>query len=275
MPAMQYGGPIPVVYELSKKLIAKGHTITVATTTANGATDFEESGEYPINYEGINVHYFQRIKFERLFSFLSYFRDSVGFFYAPSLKKYLKENILEYDIIHLHEFFSYPAIMTGRIANRKQVKYVIHLHGMLDSYRMARRNLKKKIYFGIIGKKFFNQADGIIAFTKSERNDLERLDLVTPTATIPNGINPTQIKYVAIKKHEDYFGFENKKVVLYLGRIHPIKGIDLLISAFSKIVIKNKEALLAIVLPNEKLFTRMTLDFIYLPFDERSNFPPK
>lgn len=251
IPAWQYGGPIPVVYELSKKLNEKGHQVTIATTTANGGEEIDISRTSVAELENLDVRYFKRVKLERAFSFLQYLASNSGYFYSPTLKKYLKKNVIEYDIVHLHEFYSYPSIIASRITSRENVRYVVHLHGMLSQNSMSRHKLKKQIYFNLFGKKLFSRADGMIAFTESEQKDAEKFAFDVQTAIIPNGINPRPIKKNTNENLQDYFGFGNRKVILYLGRLHPIKGIDLLISAFANLTAIQNDTILAIVGPDE------------------------
>ena len=250
-PALQYGGPISVVMGLSRALAQKGHHVTVATTTANGASELEVTTNTVLKMDNFEIIYFKRLRWERVFAAIPYLGQSVGFFYSPGLLDYLLREVQSFDVVHVHEIFCYPAIIAAKIARQKKIPYVVHVHSVLNPIRFARRSLKKTIYMKLIGKKLLNSANGIIAVTKSESEDLANFKLTSDIGIIPNGTNYKRLDVSRKEYDDDIFGLGNKKLILFLGRLHLIKGIDLLIDAYSIIAEKNPDSILVIAGPDE------------------------
>ena len=235
-----------MVHGLGRALIEQGCEVTVATTTANGAD------ELPVGtrvIDGIQVHYFQRIRYERLISLVPYFGDSVGFFYSRDLRGYLQENIAGFDLVHLHDIFTYPVLIGGRLAAANGVPYVVQTHGMLNQFRFRRRRLKKELFLRWYGAEVLAGAKALIALTDSERQQIIKSGLCNAPPVIPNGVDLN-----------GYYpnGTAGKlcREVLYLGRIHPVKGLDLLLRAFAAVARNDRQVRLIIAGPDENGYER-------------------
>lgn len=225
--------------------------MTVVTTNANGRQELKVARDVATYLGGVAIYYFKRIRFERLYSHISYLGQSVGFFYSPNLRAYLNEATKNFDIVHLHDIFCFPALVASSIAYREHKPYIVHAHGMLNDYSFGRRRLKKNIYLKSFGNGILSRASSIIAFTESERKSISRISKNATIATIPNGTNfPSNGKFLEVNG-SDVHELDDKLVVLFLGRLHPGKGLDLLVKAFSKAASENKNAILLIAGPDE------------------------
>ncbi|MFQ5640471.1 MAG: glycosyltransferase [bacterium] len=250
-PALQYGGIISAVMGLSKALAQKGHHVIVATTTADGAAELGVTLNSAVKMDGFEVIYFRRIRWERAFAAIPYLGQTVGFFYSPALRGYLKQAVQDFDIVHVHEIFCYPAIKAAKIARSKKVPYFVHIHSVLNPERFARRKFKKTIYMNFIGRKLLNRAHGVIAVTKAEREDLANFNITSNIEVIPNATSCSGIDNSTNGPRDDIYDLGNKKVILFLGRLHLIKGLDLLIDAYAKIAHKHPDSVLVIAGPDE------------------------
>ena len=119
--------------------------------------------------------------------------------------------------------------------------------------RLKFRALKKRLALEFIEKPILQRATTLIGLTEAERESYAALGLTTPCRVIPNGIHlPAQPDADA-----DAFALAplrirpSHRVVLFLGRLHPIKGADRLLSAFLRIAAKDAEALLVLAGPDE------------------------
>ena len=250
-PALQYGGPISVVMGLSKACAQKGHHVTVATTTANGASELEVEANTTLKMHNFEVIYFKRLRWERVFAAIPYLGQSVGFFYSPALLDYLLREVQSFDVVHVHEIFCYPAITAAKIARRKKIPCFVHVHSVLNPIRFARRSLKKTIYMKFIGRKLLNRANGIIALTEAERHAIQSYNIHANIEVIPNATDYHDFGSSANGHIDEKYDLKNKKVILFLGRLHLIKGVDLLIEAYAKIAAKNPNSVLVIAGPDE------------------------
>ena len=152
------------------------------------------------------------------------------------MKKYISDN--NSDILHTHGLWMFP-----NCYRNPQSNFVISPHGMLAPGALKFSPRKKKIFDFLFQRSAFEDTKLLFATAESEFEDIRNFGLKAPIAIIPNGVNIPNINKEKI--------YKNKKTVLSLGRIHPKKGLDILIKAWSKIepIFKNWE--LKIVGPSE------------------------
>ena len=137
---------------------------------------------------------------------------------------YIKNNI---DIIHIHGVWMYPQYIAAKFAIQHQIPFLLTPHGMYEPFLWNKSKLKKKIYFNLLSKPVFSKADAIHAITFDEKNNLKKLFKNSNIIEIPNLIDQNNFKEITPNLNEKY--------ILFLGRLDPKKGIDLLIKSFSKI----------------------------------------
>lgn len=154
-------------------------------------------------------------------------------FYIPKngITKIYKA-VQEADFIHLVGHWTVLNAITYLFAKRLKKKYFFCPAG---AYRIfGRSKLIKSIYNKVIGQQILKNAQTVIAITPSEAHELA---LSAPNATIkiiPNGIEPDDYKTnkpdLILNQHDLH-----QPYILFLGRLHFIKGPDLLLEAFDKV----------------------------------------
>ncbi|MHB0755254.1 glycosyltransferase [Polaribacter sp. M15] len=133
----------------------------------------------------------------------------------------------EFDLIHLqHVWDPYLHIMAWW-ARRKNIPYIITPRGMLEPWILQQRPWKKKLGLFLYQRFDLKKAVRIHATCELEKNNIRTLGFNNPIQIIPNGVDLSEVKKV--KTH-----YGTKKMV-FLSRIHPKKGIELLIDAWSTI----------------------------------------
>jgi glycosyltransferase involved in cell wall biosynthesis len=235
----QFGGPVTVVRSISKEL-AKRHEVTVYTTSA--LNQRRDSGDSPFvdEFDGYRVVYFPRI-----------FKFS-GFNISPTMARALKETIDKYDVIHLHSWRQFQDVIVHHYAQKYGVPYVLQAHGSLPRIVVKRR--LKWVYDVFFGYMLLRDASKIIALTEVEAQQHRNMGVPEDKIeVVPNGIDLSDYCDLPSKgSFKKKFGLdENEKIILYLGRIHRIKGIDILVKAFSNIVGKLDGFKLVIVGPDD------------------------
>lgn len=148
-----------------------------------------------------------------------------------ALRNLLKQND-DADIYHYHGAWQPCNHWCAAAARRKGKKYVLNPRGDLEVYRINYnkwKKLKKSIIWQLYAKMDTQNASCIIATSQQEANAVRSRGITAPIAIIPNGIETTDFPKEVVHTHRD------KKVVLFLSRVNPIKGLELLIEAWSKL----------------------------------------
>jgi glycosyltransferase involved in cell wall biosynthesis len=136
------------------------------------------------------------------------------------------------DIIHTQSLWMYLSYANKKYHQQTGTPYIISPHGMLDRWQLHQsfwKNLKKNIVLGLYERRHLEEATCFHALCKEEHDAIRALGFKNPIAIIPNGIELPDI-YDETNKSENR---NVRKKLLFLGRIHPKKGLDNLLEAWS------------------------------------------
>jgi poly(glycerol-phosphate) alpha-glucosyltransferase len=145
-----------------------------------------------------------------------------SFGYSPKLKEWLLES--EYDLLHLHNLWMYTSVLALEWHKRKGKPFIVSPHGMLEPWALRNSGWKKRIVELLYESRMLKSAAIVHAFHDKDVRDYRAYGLVNPIAVIPNG--------VSLPNREVQHTGRLKKL-LFLGRIHPKKGLHALIEAWS------------------------------------------
>lgn len=254
-PAWRVGGPIHSVSALAEHLVGLGIEVHVYTSDSNLDQKLDITSNVPLVVNGVFVTYFRTLNpYKYIFPFSSYFNQSIGPLFSPKYSSTLFQTIRSFDIVHTHLPFNYLSLMAAIAAFANNVPLVYHQRGVLDPARLEYRALKKQLYINLFEKRIMRRAKKLIALTKYEKDVYSMYAPKTPCSLIPNGITlpvddcrtPEHIEYLSFLSIKSYH-----QVVLFMGRLHPTKGAELLIHAFSKAASRVPNILLVICGPDE------------------------
>jgi len=253
-PAWRIGGPVMSVSSLAETLVEQGHEVTVFTTNSNLDQDLDVPTDRIVDVQGVKVRYFRREEpLKRYLPRVKYLSQSIGSLYAPDMAAELRAMVGRVDLMHTHMPFVYPTLATARAAFRARIPLFYHQRGVFDPERLKFRALKKSLYLSLVEKPILRKATMLIGLTEAERESYAALGIRTPCRVIPNGISlpsPADIERDALVLNE--LGIESKhKLVLFMGRLHPIKGADRLLEAFERVSDRHPDALLVLAGPDE------------------------
>lgn len=165
---------------------------------------------------------------------------NLSFSFRHKLKQ-LAESIGPH-LIHSHGLWLPANHWSSRVASQKGIPLVIHPRGMLEPWAMAYRRWKKRLAFRLYQRRDLESAALFIATSEKEAESIRRIGLIQPIAIIPNGITlPDMGKLHELRMRRDH----SSRNVLFLGRIHPIKGLLNLIDAWAVLRPENWRLLLA------------------------------
>jgi glycosyltransferase involved in cell wall biosynthesis len=215
-------GVTQVVYQISRELVKRGHKVEVwAANTLDMKTKIRDKTTL---VDGIEVLYFP------------YIMHHYTFFLTPSLIPVVRRNLKDFDVVHIHDFRTFQAIVIANHAKEIGVPYVLQAHGAIPHYGTSQG--VKKLYDIFQGRRLLRNASKVIALTSMEVEQYRNMGVgVDKIEVVPNGIAPNLLSKVP--KRGDFrkrqgIGTE-EKLILYLGRIHQRKGLDLLIRVFSSL----------------------------------------
>lgn len=227
VPAWNYGGPLQVAYGLSKELVKRGHKITVYTTDAFNATSRVKDKKEVI--DGVEIKRFKNLS------------NALAFKYNVSLPlgmfPELRRTLSSFDIVHLHEYRTILNIAVHHYAKKYGIPYVLQAHGSVPR-RLTKQNLKK-LYDNLWGYRILKDATKVIALTQIEAEQYKSMGIMKDKIEIvPNGVDLSGFRELP-KRGEfrrKYSIGENEKIILFLGRIHIIKGLELLVKAYAQLL---------------------------------------
>jgi glycosyltransferase involved in cell wall biosynthesis len=231
----EFGGIKIQSYYLSRELVKRGHDVTVFTSNArNSRANLDRQGRYDV--EGIKVVYFN--------NYLP--NQYMLLFFIPGIIKALRKDLMEYDIVHLHGIRTFPSLATHHYCTKYGVPYVLTPHGSLP--QINNWVLLKKVYDYVLGNKALTDASRLIATTATEAEQFRRFGIEAGRIVQSrNGIDTAEFDRLpargAFRKNHN---ITEKNIILFLGRIHKIKGLDILAAAFAELLRDGEEARLVI-----------------------------
>lgn len=217
----RYGGPSYAVRAMVRSQNEVGIRADIATTykannTGHKTQDVSDERQVIRN----------DIKAGLLFSFPSCLGE---YKFSWGLWHWLSENVKNYDIVHIHSVFCFSTAMAAATARKAGIPYIVRPLGQLYPWALNNRNwLLKKAYLAIVENETLTHA-AAIHFTA--QNELKQSEIETDKArayVLPLGIElPEEMsKGIAMTFYPE---LQNKKILLFLSRIHPKKGLDLVL----------------------------------------------
>lgn len=239
-----YGGTAKVVPEIALELSRLHSRVDIITTNANSKEKINIPLNTWITQENYQIRYFDCWhKNDLVLSF--------------PLIKWLNSHISDYDIIHTNTIFSPLIALVQLICRWQQKPYVITPHGMLEPWALSHKAWKKKIYYALVEKIALQKASAIQVLASSEGDCLHNMQITAPLVIAPNGIHKQE--FVNLPSAELFYqkfpSTRDKTLILFLGRIDPKKGLDLLAPAFARVIALFPQAHLAIAGPDNIGFT--------------------
>jgi glycosyltransferase involved in cell wall biosynthesis len=232
-PAWEYGGTPRAAFELARALAGRGHDVRVLTT--GSVTDTKD-------VEGVDTHYYRNVS-----PYLA-FRHRV--FLPLGFRRELRQQLADREVLHIHEFRSTLTVPAGRIAKDLSLPFVISPHGGL---RHLGKERLKRVFDSLWGQAILEKAAGVLVLTESEKNDA--LAFRVPASRIyplKNSIDPSD--YSALPQRGSFrkrWNVHGSKIILFLGRLNRIKGIDLLLQAYASSRTDFKEVQLVLAGPDD------------------------
>lgn len=215
------GGVVRAVIDLCNALAQRGHQVIALTTDASDA---------PRNWDGkANRPELRMLAVSRLAPMLasraalSLARDAFG----------------DAHIIHLHVPWDPVCAQLARLARSMSIPYVLTPHGMLDDWTMNEKSAKKRLYLGLAGKRLLERAAFVHCSAHVEAQQSAKWYPRGRSSVVPLPFDLEPYRNLpgeqAARREFPQLS-QRDPVVLYLGRLHPIKRIEMLLDAVAQVV---------------------------------------
>jgi poly(glycerol-phosphate) alpha-glucosyltransferase len=159
-----------------------------------------------------------------------------AFAYSPAMRKALFSGSA--DIAHLHSLWTYPSLLVHNWSRKTGRPYVTTLNGMLDPWALKNSFFKKKVAAALYAKSSLARSGCIQVNSEAELNTARAFGLRNPIAIIPNGVAIPDLRS-PLPDLSDHpvaaLKGQSRKLLLYLGRLHPKKGLPDLLTALHRL----------------------------------------
>jgi glycosyltransferase involved in cell wall biosynthesis len=143
----------------------------------------------------------------------------------------LEQQIARSTGLHIHGLWQEHCAVSATMARKRRKPYLISAHGMLDPWALGRKRWKKRLYSLLVEHRNLEHAACLHALTEKEADDYRRFGLSNPIVVVPYGVAvpDTGDARAFLRAYPELAG---KRIVLFLGRMHSAKGLDLLCRAW-------------------------------------------
>jgi len=248
-----HGGSAIVPYYISRELARRGHEVTTFSS------DYKLSREWVESLHQVKVCPFKT------------WSSWIKFYVSPGIMNHARKEIKHFDLIHMHNYRTFQNIIVHHYAKKYGVPYILQAHGSLP--RISAWCRLKWFYDILFGYRLLRDASKVIALSRVEVEQYKGVGVPEKKITIiPNGIDLSEYADLPPKgSFKKKFNVpEDKKIILYLGRIHKIKGIDSLVKAYAHLTKKMnyKDAVLVIAGPDDGFFSEVKVLIKTLKIDD-------
>ncbi len=197
------GGMVPSILGMTGALARRGEPITIVTPT-------------PSRLDGMAVPPGIRL-----------FGPEVDFL----------DSIRSADVVHFHGLWQAQTRRGAREARLANVPYLVAAHGMAEPWALRHKALKKKIYTALVEGKNLRRASCLHALSRPEIGHLRAIAPRTPVALVPNGVDLAPFDGLPPRSalEAEFPELRGKFVLLFFGRVHVKKGLDLLAKALASV----------------------------------------
>ncbi len=174
----------------------------------------------------------------------------------------LEASVRTAEVVHLHGLWQSHTRRGARAAHAARVPYMIAAHGMAEPWALSHKRWKKRLYLALVEAHNLRRASCLHALSRPEIGHLRKLAPWTPVCFIPNGVELTPFDSLPPRQtlEAECPELAGKFVLLFFGRVHKKKGLDLLAEALGRVVPAH---------PNLHLLIAGTDDGALSPFRDR------
>ena len=222
--ALQGGGLGKAAIDLHKAFLSNGEkSFMVSTAESNEPKDIPESN-------------------------ISLRTGPAKCFFSKTIKEMAEDWTQSFDVLHGHGFYVYPNWALGSQARKQGKLLVYHPHGFMEPWILNRSKIPKKVAHLLFENHNFKYAQLWRALTNKEADQIRTCGIKAPIVVAANGIHLQEYD----RSHDESLLPEKKrKRILFLARIHPKKGLKILLEIWPRLLEMNQDWELIIAGPDE------------------------
>lgn len=250
-PCLSAGGVVNASYQIAK-MQARDNSVKVISSDACKERLKFEDGRYDVDVDGIKVDYFKNIS--NRFKLATMLDTPLGAIFR------IKNQIRDFDVVHVHEHRQTLSIIVCYFARRYGIPYVVQAHGSVLPF--FQKEGLKNIFDKVFGFKILYGASKVFALTEVEKEQYLKMGVEEDRIEIvPLGINIEEYSNLPEGGifREKFNISKDDKLIIFIGRVHEIKGLDLLIDAFKELADSVSDVKLAIVGPDDGYMDALNL----------------
>jgi glycosyltransferase involved in cell wall biosynthesis len=218
--AARYGGPSRSIFEMCVALQQERVELLIATTDADGRGRLPVELGRPIKYQGLDVIFFPR-------------QLSEAFKYSRPFARWLDSNVEKFDLVEIHAVFSHSSLAAARSCRMRRVPYLLRPLGSLGSWSLRHKSLRKRAIWHCGVQAMIQGAAAIHYTTVEEQRQAEHVAPTVRGVVIPLGIDESSMDLSQVPDAGQHLRMLGPHpYVLVLSRLHPVKGLELLLDAF-------------------------------------------
>lgn len=208
-------GPYLSLTQTAYNLHERGHEVAIVGTKDHWRQ------EAPTHLSPIQAYAFSRL-------------GPKSFHFLPTLPFWLR-HFDSPDVISLQGIWMYSSAQIGRWARRKSISYMITAHGNFNPIALKVSAWKKGIARKLYVENLIKGAACFQAANEAEYRAMRNFGITKPICVIPNGINLPNLEETQEIEPVLPQSLLDKRTCLYVGRLHPIKGLEELLTAWSRL----------------------------------------
>lgn len=226
--AARYGGPSVAIRGMAAAQAARGHFVEVATTDADGPGRLPVPLGTPVPEEGFAIRHFARTL-------------PGEWKYSRPLARWLDAHAGEFDVVHVHALWCHANAAGCRAARRARVPYVLRPLGTLGAWSLHQRRWKKAPYYYAVERPNLRNAAAIHATSDAESEGIAALGFGERVHVVGLGVSIPDAALLGTRP------LSGPLRLVFVGRLHPAKGIPLLVDAVALAVARGSALLLDVV----------------------------
>jgi glycosyltransferase involved in cell wall biosynthesis len=244
----RFGGPSKIV-DLCEELSRQGVNISLFSN------DLDRPGSWnpwrPSSSAYNNAHESEPRSFEIRF-FPTRWPSRFG--YSPKMAREIALRIREFDLVHVHGLYLHPNLSGCFHARRNGIPYMIEPHGSLAPVIHRHHRYRKWFYEAAFERRNLNRASALHFASTVEMRQAQQLGFTAPGLVLPLGVKLEEFDHLPSRGwfRKRYGQLQDKRLVVFFGRLTRKKGLELLVDAFAIIAHRLPDTHLVIAGPDDE-----------------------